>query len=147
MEGFDLGLSTLGTGDEAAGSPNTAEQVAMARALGKCGAPKPPTEQSARVSKPGRLTPWIIVAVWPSNRTSSATRQVRRASGAAMASRRSVKVCRSQAGLRHRQRPSRRFSVNRPLRGAATAYVQIVQGTPLLILLFLIYFGLAIVAQ
>ena len=38
-----------------------------------------------------------------------------------------------------------RVSDNRPLRGAATAYVQIVQGTPLLILLFLIYFGLAIV--
>ena len=28
-EGFDLGLSTLGTDDEAAGSPNTPEQVAL----------------------------------------------------------------------------------------------------------------------
>ncbi|WP_159995305.1 amino acid ABC transporter permease [Roseomonas sp. 18066] len=31
------------------------------------------------------------------------------------------------------------------VRGIATAYVQVVQGTPLLILLFLIYFGLAII--
>ncbi|MFC3124434.1 amino acid ABC transporter permease [Pseudoroseomonas globiformis] len=38
-----------------------------------------------------------------------------------------------------------RVSDNRVLRGAASAYVQVVQGTPLLILLFLIYFGLAIV--
>ncbi len=37
-----------------------------------------------------------------------------------------------------------RISGNRILRGAATAYVQVVQGTPLLILLFMIYFGLAI---
>ncbi|MCF4125485.1 amino acid ABC transporter permease [Methylobacterium sp. SyP6R] len=37
-----------------------------------------------------------------------------------------------------------RISRNRVLRGLATAYVQVVQGTPLLILLFMIYFGLAI---
>ncbi len=37
-----------------------------------------------------------------------------------------------------------RISGNRVLRGAAIAYVQVVQGTPLLILLFMIYFGLAI---
>ena len=37
-----------------------------------------------------------------------------------------------------------RISQNRVLRGLATAYVQVVQGTPLLILLFMIYFGLAI---
>ncbi|MGU3422906.1 amino acid ABC transporter permease [Methylobacterium sp. D54C] len=37
-----------------------------------------------------------------------------------------------------------RISDNRILRGAAIVYVQVVQGTPLLILLFMIYFGLAI---
>ncbi|KMO35901.1 amino acid ABC transporter permease [Methylobacterium tarhaniae] len=37
-----------------------------------------------------------------------------------------------------------RISQNRIVRGAASAYVQVVQGTPLLILLFMIYFGLAI---
>jgi polar amino acid transport system permease protein len=37
-----------------------------------------------------------------------------------------------------------RVSPSRWVRGIATAYVQVVQGTPLLILLFLIYFGLAI---
>ncbi|RVU16879.1 amino acid ABC transporter permease [Methylobacterium oryzihabitans] len=37
-----------------------------------------------------------------------------------------------------------RISDRRWLRAAATAYVQVVQGTPLLILLFMIYFGLAI---
>ena len=37
-----------------------------------------------------------------------------------------------------------RISRNRVLRGLASAYVQVVQGTPLLILLFMIYFGLAI---
>lgn len=37
-----------------------------------------------------------------------------------------------------------RISDSRILRGAAIAYVQVVQGTPLLILLFMIYFGLAI---
>ncbi|WGD30183.1 amino acid ABC transporter permease [Ancylobacter sp. WKF20] len=38
-----------------------------------------------------------------------------------------------------------RISSNRVLRYAAIGYIQIVQGTPLLILLFLIYFGIAIV--
>ena len=37
-----------------------------------------------------------------------------------------------------------RISPNRFVRGLASAYVQVVQGTPLLILLFMIYFGLAI---
>lgn len=37
-----------------------------------------------------------------------------------------------------------RISQNRVLRYAAIGYIQIVQGTPLLILLFLIYFGIAI---
>jgi polar amino acid transport system permease protein len=38
-----------------------------------------------------------------------------------------------------------KVSDNKLLRGIASAYVQIVQGTPLLILLFLIYFGVAII--
>lgn len=38
-----------------------------------------------------------------------------------------------------------RVSDNRLLRGVSQAYVQIVQGTPLLILLFVIYFGIAII--
>ncbi len=37
-----------------------------------------------------------------------------------------------------------RISPLRPVRWAATAYVQLVQGTPLLILMFLAYFGLSI---
>lgn len=64
VEGFDPGLSTLGTDDEAAGSPNTPEQVAMARALEKKNAPKPPAEQSANVSKPGRPAVLIIAAAF-----------------------------------------------------------------------------------
>ena len=38
-----------------------------------------------------------------------------------------------------------RISQSRTLKMAAIAYIQLVQGTPLLILLFLIYFGIAIV--
>ena len=38
-----------------------------------------------------------------------------------------------------------RISPIRPLRWLATAYVQLIQGTPLLILMFLAYFGLSIV--
>ncbi|ONG51771.1 amino acid ABC transporter permease [Pseudoroseomonas deserti] len=38
-----------------------------------------------------------------------------------------------------------RVSPSRLVRGIAITYVQVVQGTPLLILLFLIYFGLAII--
>ncbi len=64
VEGFDLGLSTLGTDDEAAGSPNTPEQVALARALEKRDAPKPPVEQSANVSRPGRPVLWIVIGVF-----------------------------------------------------------------------------------
>ena len=64
VEGFDLGLSTLGTDDEAAGSPNTPEQVAMARALEKRHAPKPPAEQSARVSTLGQPAVWIVVGAF-----------------------------------------------------------------------------------
>ena len=64
VEGFDLGLSTLGTDDEAAGSPNTPEQVALARALEKRNAPKPPAGQSANVSAPGMPVLWIVIGVF-----------------------------------------------------------------------------------
>ncbi len=64
VEGFDLGLSTLGTDDEAAGSPNTPEQVALARALEKHDAPKPPAEQSAKVATPGMPVLWIVGGVF-----------------------------------------------------------------------------------
>ncbi len=64
VEGFDPGLSTLGTDDEAAGSPNTPEQVALAQALEKRNAPKAPAEQSANVSKPGLPAVWIIGGVF-----------------------------------------------------------------------------------
>ena len=64
VEGFDLGLSTLGTDDEAAGTPNTPEQVALAQALEKRNAPKAPAEQSANVSTPGMPAVWIIAGVF-----------------------------------------------------------------------------------
>lgn len=64
VQGFDLGLSTLGTDDEAAGSPNTPEQVALARALEKRDAPRPPAEQSANVSRPGMPVLWIVTGVF-----------------------------------------------------------------------------------
>ena len=64
VEGFDLGLSTLGTDDEAAGTPNTPEQVALAQALEKRNAPRPPAEQSANVSTLGMPAVWIIAGVF-----------------------------------------------------------------------------------
>lgn len=39
-----------------------------------------------------------------------------------------------------------RVSASRWLRGAAWTYVQVIQGTPLMILLFLIYFGIPVIA-
>ncbi len=50
-EGFDLGLSTLGTDDEAAGQPATPAEVAMAIADETGSAPRPPPEQSAGASR------------------------------------------------------------------------------------------------
>lgn len=62
-EGFDLGLSSLGTDDEAAGSPNTPEQVAMARALERRDTKAPP-ELSAKKPTPGLPAVWVIVGVF-----------------------------------------------------------------------------------
>ncbi len=62
-EGYDLGLSALGTDDEAAGTPATPQEVAMARRLERA-APGQPAEQGAR--NPARAFPavWIIVAAF-----------------------------------------------------------------------------------
>lgn len=62
-QGFDPGLATLGTDDEAAGTPNTPHQVAMARELEQRNAPAQPLEQGADTRRPGRPATWIIVAV------------------------------------------------------------------------------------
>jgi hypothetical protein len=62
-EGFDLGLSTLGTDDEAAGTPNTAQQIAQARKLERAG-PRQPAEQSARLPTPGFPAVWTVVGAF-----------------------------------------------------------------------------------
>ena len=64
VEGFDPGLSTLGTDDEAAGTPNTPEQVAMARKLERRRAPKAPPEQSSHRPTPGMPAVWSIVVAF-----------------------------------------------------------------------------------
>ena len=56
-EGFDLGLSTLGTDDEAAGQPATASEVATAISQETPNAPQQPPEQSAGVV-------WRTVWAW-----------------------------------------------------------------------------------
>ena len=53
-EGFDLGLSTLGTDDEAAGQPATPAEVSIAVAQETRDAPRPPPEQSAGA-------PWLTM--------------------------------------------------------------------------------------
>ena len=63
-EGFDLGLSPLGTDDEAAGTPNTAQQIAAARALERADAPRPPPEQSAYETRSARPAVWIVVGAF-----------------------------------------------------------------------------------
>ena len=55
-EGFDLGLSTLGTDDEAAGQPATPAEVTTALSQER-GAPRPPPEQSAGA-------PWGAMPDW-----------------------------------------------------------------------------------
>lgn len=59
-EGFDLGLSTLGTDDEASGAPNTPQQIAMARKLEQARPPQP-AEQSAMLPTPGYPAVWTMV--------------------------------------------------------------------------------------
>lgn len=64
VEGFDLGLSTLGTDDEASGTPNTPEQIAMARKLERRKAPQVPPEQSAGKPTPGMPAVWSVVVAF-----------------------------------------------------------------------------------
>lgn len=64
-EGFDLGLSTLGTDDEAAGTPATPQQVATAIKL-ETARPKQPAEQSATLPTPGYPAVWTITAAFAS---------------------------------------------------------------------------------
>ncbi len=64
VEGFDPGLSTLGTDDEASGTPNTPEQVAMARKLERRKAPQAPPEQSAGKPTPGLPAVWSVVVAF-----------------------------------------------------------------------------------
>lgn len=60
-QGFDPGLSSLGTDDEAAGSPNTPAQVRLARQLETGGAPAQPAEQGDRNSTRGLPVVWLVV--------------------------------------------------------------------------------------
>lgn len=64
VPGWDPGLSPLGTDDEAAGTPNTPEQVAVARTQGKRGAPRPPPEQAAHPPQPSLAASWIIAGAF-----------------------------------------------------------------------------------
>ena len=64
VEGFDLGLSTLGTDDEASGTPNTPEQIAMARKLERRKATQVPPEQSAGKPTPGMPAVWSVVVAF-----------------------------------------------------------------------------------
>lgn len=61
-QGFDPGLSTLGTDDEAAGTPNTPEQVASAIRLETRGAASPSAEQGSDNPKRAMPAVWIMVA-------------------------------------------------------------------------------------
>lgn len=62
-DGYDLGLSALGTDDEAAGTPPTPQEVAMADRLERA-APAQPAEQGARNPVPGFPAVWVIVAAF-----------------------------------------------------------------------------------
>lgn len=60
---FDLGLSTLGTDDEASGNPPTPAEVAAARKSEERGPVRPPAEQSAIATQRGMPAVWIVVLV------------------------------------------------------------------------------------
>jgi len=64
LEGFDLGLSTLGTDDEAAGTPATPAEVRAAVAGETRDAPRPPPEQSAIGIQRGLPAVWIMVGAF-----------------------------------------------------------------------------------
>lgn len=63
-EGFDPGLATLGTDDEAAGQPATPSEIATAVSQETRNAPRPPPEQSA-VAPRWAMPDWRAVpALW-----------------------------------------------------------------------------------
>ena len=61
-QGYDPGLSALGTDDEAAGTPPTPQEIAMAGTLED--GPAQPAEQGAGNPKPGFPAVWILVAAF-----------------------------------------------------------------------------------
>ena len=63
-QGFDPGLSTLGTDDEAAGTPNTPEQVATAIRLETRDTASPPPEQGSDNPKRNMPAVWIMVVAF-----------------------------------------------------------------------------------
>ena len=63
-EEFDPGLSTLGTDDEAAGTPNSPRQVEMAIKLETSGAAAPSAEQSSDTPRRNMPVLWIMAAAF-----------------------------------------------------------------------------------
>lgn len=62
-QGYDPGLASLGTDDEAAGTPPTQQEIALARALERDG-PAQPAGQGAGNPKRGFPAVWILVAAF-----------------------------------------------------------------------------------
>ena len=64
-EGFDPGMSTLGTCEEAAGTPSTPEMVATAAKMEASGPkPKQPAEYSANLPTPGYPAVWTVAGAF-----------------------------------------------------------------------------------
>jgi hypothetical protein len=63
-QGYDPGLSPLGTDDEAAGSPNTPAQVRLATKLETSGAASQPAEQGDRNSTRGFPVVWLLAGAF-----------------------------------------------------------------------------------
>lgn len=64
-EGFDPGMSTLGTCEEAAGTPSTPEMVAAAAKMEAAGPkPKQPAEYSANLPTPGYPAVWTVAGAF-----------------------------------------------------------------------------------
>jgi hypothetical protein len=63
-EGFDLGLATLGTDDEAAGTPATPREVALAVSQETHPAPRAAREQWVTVLRRATPAVWVMVAAF-----------------------------------------------------------------------------------
>lgn len=63
-EGFDLGLATLGTDDEAAGTPATPAEAALAISQETRAVPRAPREQAAAVLRRATPAVWVIVGAF-----------------------------------------------------------------------------------